>query len=104
MILIVYATIKKYLDDNKCNQTVRDAFENWRRVIEATDFANLSQLKKVFGSVDYVGNDRYVFNIVGGHYRLIVMIHFRVRTVYVLFVGTHPEYNKVDAPNVSYKK
>lgn len=104
MVLIVYSTIKKYLDQNHCNQTQIDAFENWRRVIEENKFSKLSDLKKIFRTVDYVGNDRYVFDIMGGHYRLIVMIHFNIRTVYVLFVGTHKEYDKIDAPNVSYKK
>lgn len=104
MVLIVYSTIRKYLDENNCNQTVRDAFENWRKVIEENDFANLSELKRIFRTVDYVGNDRYVFNIAGNHYRLIVMILFKVRTVFVLFVGTHKEYDKIDAKNITYKK
>lgn len=76
----------------------------FRKVIEANDFANLSQLKKVFNSVDYVGNDRYVFNILGNNYRLVVMIHFSVRTVYILFAGTHLEYNKIGAKTITFKK
>jgi hypothetical protein len=42
MVLIVYSTIKKYLEENNCNQTEIDAFENWRRVIEENDFSKLS--------------------------------------------------------------
>jgi mRNA interferase HigB len=104
MIIIIYTTIKHYLTENNCNQKVTDAFENWRNVIEETDFATLNQLKQVFRTVDYVENDRYVFNIMGNNYRLIVMIHFNVRTVYVLFVGTHKEYNKINAATITYKK
>jgi mRNA interferase HigB len=104
VVLIVYSTIKKYLDRHKCNQTEIDAFENWRRVIEENDFSKLSELKKIFRTVDYVGNDRYVFDIMGGHYRLILMIHFSIRSVYVLFVGTHKEYDKIDAANCLLKK
>ena len=51
-----------------------------------------------------MGNDRYVFNISGNNYRLITMIHFSIRTVYVLFVGTHKEYDKIDAKNIIYNK
>ena len=67
------------------------------------DFGSLSDLKKVFRTVDYVGNDRYVFDILGNHYRLIAMIHFKIRTVYVLFIVTHKEYDKVDAANAEHK-
>ena len=104
MVLIIYKTIREYLDENNCNQTVRDAFENWRRVMEENDFANLAELKRIFGTVDYVGNDRYVFNIAGNHYRLATMIHFKVRTVYILFVGTHKEYDKIDESAIIYTK
>ncbi len=104
LVVIIYTTVRNYLDRNNCNDTVRDAFENWRKVIEANDFSNLSQLKKVFNSADYVGSDRYVFNVLGNNYRLVVMIHFYVRTVYILFVGTHLEYNKIDAKTIAFKK
>jgi mRNA interferase HigB len=52
-------------------------------------------MKAMFNSVDAVGNDRYVFNIRGNNYRLIAMIFFDVRTVYIRFVGTHSEYDKL---------
>lgn len=72
--------------------------------MEKSDFANLNELKRLFNTVDYVGNDRYVFNISGNHYRLITMIHFNIRTVYILFVGTHKEYDNIDAKNINYRK
>ena len=50
----------------------------------------------MFNSVDAVGSDLYVFNIKGNNYRLIVRIIFRVRTIYVKFIGTHKEYDKVN--------
>ncbi|MCB0517743.1 MAG: type II toxin-antitoxin system HigB family toxin [Saprospiraceae bacterium] len=51
-------------------------------------------MKLRFNSVDYVGNDRYVFNIRGNNYRLFAMIFFNKRTVFVRFIGTHAEYDK----------
>ncbi|MDB4918117.1 MAG: addiction module toxin RelE [Mucilaginibacter sp.] len=61
-------------------------------------------MKNTFNSVDAVGNDRYVFNIKGNNYRLIALIIFKVRTVFIVFIGTHGEYNKIDAPSVLFKK
>jgi mRNA interferase HigB len=104
MVVISYTTIRNYTTDNKCNHTEIDAFENWYKVMLSGDFANLGELKAVFRTVDYVGNDRCVFDIMGNHYRLIALIHFNIRTVYVLFIGTHREYDKVDAKNITYKK
>lgn len=70
--------------------------------MERSNFSNFNEMRKVFNSADAVGNDRYVFNIKGNHYRLIALIHFRIRTVYVLFVGTHRQYDKIDARTIQY--
>jgi len=55
----------------------------------------------MFNNVDYVGNDRYVFNIKGNHYRLVVVIRFLKGRVFIRFVGTHAEYDKIqDIQNI----
>jgi mRNA interferase HigB len=53
-------------------------------------------MKNDFGSVDAVGNDLYVFNVGGNKYRIIARIFFTVHTIYIRFVGTHLEYDKVN--------
>jgi len=69
--------------------------EWWAKAKEA-DWSSFSDIKKTFNSVDYVGNDRYVFNIKGNKYRLVTMIFLDKRTVYIRFIGTHKEYDKID--------
>ena len=54
----------------------------------------------MFGSVDAVANNRYVFNIKGNKYRIVALIHFKIKTVYIRFVGSHTEYDKVDATTI----
>lgn len=71
----------------------------WERTKEA-DWASLTDVKKTFKSVDYVGNDRYVFNIKGNKYRLVAMIFFDIRTLYIRFIDTHAEYNKIDCTTI----
>ena len=61
---------------------------------------SLLDVRKTFRTVDYVGNDRYVFNIKGNRYRLVAMIFFDIRTLYVRFVGTHAEYDKIDCTTI----
>ena len=46
----------------------------------------------------------YVFNIKGNHYRLIALIIFKKRTVFILFIGDHKEYDKLEAAKVNFKK
>ena len=104
MVVFSASTIRNYIKANNSNSTVTDALNIWFILINSNDFSNLNELKQVFKTVDYVGNDRYVFNILGNHYRLISLIHFDKRTVYLLFIGTHKEYDKIDAANITYKK
>ena len=54
--------------------------------------------------MDYVGNHRFVFNIRGNHYRLVAAVVFSTRTVYLKFIGTHKEYDLIDASQVEYHK
>ncbi|MBO0934241.1 type II toxin-antitoxin system HigB family toxin, partial [Fibrella sp. HMF5036] len=57
-------------------------------------FSEWLSLRKAFNTVDYVGNERYVFNIKGNQYRLVAMISFDKRTLFIRFVGTHSEYDE----------
>lgn len=65
----------------------------WRRAIEQSEFSNFSELRATFGSVDKVG-DKYVFNIGGNKYRLVVWLHFATRRCFVKAVLTHTEYDR----------
>jgi mRNA interferase HigB len=63
-----------------------------RKLIERSTFDSFADVKRVFNSVDKVG-DYFVFNIAGNHYRLIAAIHFNTQTLYVRAVLTHAEYD-----------
>ena len=60
----------------------------------------LFDIKKSFNSVDSIGNQHYVFNIKGNDFRLIVVIKFTIKTILIRFIGTHAEYDKIDAKNI----
>lgn len=97
MVVISYRTIREFVEKHK---DAADPLNNWYRTADEADWANFNELRQIFNSVDSVGNDLYVFNIKGNTYRLIVRIIFRVRTVYIKFVGTHKEYDKVNLDNL----
>lgn len=79
------------------------ALMDWYDTTLAADWATISDVRNTYNSVDYVGNERFVFNIRGNRYRLIVAIVFSIRTVYIKFVGTHAAYDRIDAKTISYR-
>ena len=83
MRIIAKSTLVEYYSKNP---QAKSALEEW------TCFADM---KNTFNSVDAVGNQRYVFNIKGNDYRLVVLILFTPKTVYIRFVGTHKEYDAI---------
>jgi mRNA interferase HigB len=97
MVVISYPAIKSCIEKHT---DATDAMNNWYRVMTTADFATYRELKEVFTTVEGMGNDRYVFDIKGNKYRIVAMIHFNVRTVYIRFAGTHREYDKIDAKNI----
>ena len=55
-----------------------------------------ADIKKSFNSVDAVGNKRFVFNIKGNHFRIVALILFTPKILYIRFVGTHKEYDDIE--------
>lgn len=68
---------------------------SWYQVFAKNDFENINEIKQIFGSADFVGNSKIIFNICGNHYRLIVKINFVTQIIYIKFIGTHNEYDKL---------
>jgi mRNA interferase HigB len=68
---------------------------SWHEVFIKNDFLNSNEVKSLFGSSDFVGNNKLIFNICGNHYRLVVKINYLTNIVYILFVGTHAEYDNL---------
>lgn len=67
----------------------------WYQVFDKNTFDNSNDVKSTFGSADFVGNNKVVFNICGNHYRLIVKINYVTKIVYILFLGTHTDYDNL---------
>jgi mRNA interferase HigB len=65
---------------------------------------NAYELKSTFGNASIIGSKRVVFNIKGNEYRLIVDIEYKLQIVFVVWFGTHAEYDKIDVKGISYEK
>lgn len=91
---------KKIIEYYSQNPNAEIALEDWFKKTSDVDWTCFADIKKTFNSVDNVGNQHYVFNIKGNNYRLIVVIKFTIRTVFIRFIGTHAEYDNIDAKNI----
>lgn len=78
----------------------KESLLKWFHIVALNDWQNFGEMKHTFNSVDSVGNDRFVFNMGGNKYRLVAMIHFTTRTLYIRFVGTHKQYDKIDCKTI----
>ena len=80
----------------------RAALQAWHAEMSAAEFASPNELKAYYPSASIVGDGRVVFNIKGNRFRLIVRIAYRPRPqlCYIRFVGTHAEYDKIDATTI----
>lgn len=92
MRIITKTAINDYIAKNPKAQR---ALIDWCEKTEKAQWKNFSDIKKTFNSVDYVGNQHYVFNIKGNDYRLVVVIKFTPKHVYIRFIGTHIEYDRI---------
>src|SRR5436305_14935121 len=71
----------------------------WYAVVKEASWSHFAELKAQFGSASAVG-ERVVFNIAGNKYRLVAWINYDFYTVYVRFVGTHAEYDRLDIEEI----
>lgn len=72
----------------------------WHKDTERAQWDEPNDIRADYNSVSFVANDRVVFNVCGNKYRLIVHVLYEAKRVYVRFVGTHAEYDAVNATEV----
>lgn len=74
--------------------------KSWFKIASEADWATPADIKGQFGNASFIGNNRVVFNIGGNKYRLIVAVNYPYRIMYVRFVGTHKQYDAIDAEEI----
>ena len=98
MRIISASTIKRYYE---LHPEAKTALQDWAAKVKEAQWTCLADIKNTFNSVDYVGNQHYVFNIKGNDYRLIAVVKFTVHFVLIRFIGTHKEYDRIkDISNI----
>jgi len=98
MVILSYRPVQ---DFSAKHTEAKSSLDEWFEKCERMQWASFHQMKHTFNSVDAIGNERYIFNIGGNKYRVVAIIHFRVRTMYIKWVGTHSQYDDIDPITVN---
>ena len=99
MRIVSHKRLKEFYETNG-HEDARVALERWYDIAEKAELKNLSDIKVDFLSADYVGNQHYVFNIRGNNYRLVVVVKFTIGYLFIRWIGTHKEYDKIDCSTI----
>lgn len=74
--------------------------KTWYADTKRATWKSPADIKQVYRSASIIANNRVVFNIRGNHYRLIVVVKYQYGKVYIRFIGTHADYDKIDATTI----
>lgn len=97
MIVIARKALREYGDAHADAKAHLDA---WFAEVRAADWSTPSDLKAKYRSASILKDGRVVFNIAGNKHRLIVWVNYSARTIYIRFIGTHREYDRIDAQTI----
>jgi mRNA interferase HigB len=97
MRVIALSTLKAFFKEQR--EAERPTLAWYRDVLHA-DWSRPSDVKAPFGTASILQDGRAVFNIAGNKYRIVVWINYAYRVVYVRFIGTHAQYDAIDAQRI----
>ena len=72
----------------------------WYDEVRKTNWKSPNEVKNQYRNVSVIGNERLVFNIAGNKYRLIVAVKYKYQRMFICFVGTHEQYDRVNAEEI----
>ncbi|MDX8385008.1 MAG: type II toxin-antitoxin system HigB family toxin [Gallionella sp.] len=100
MRIIAISTLKAFWINNSKYSDAADQTLAWYRHTLKADWAIPSDIKKDIRNASILKDGRVVFNIAGNKYRLVVWINYAYKVVYIRFIGTHAQYDKIDAQTI----
>lgn len=74
--------------------------DTWYRRVTRAAWVTPADVKRDYGTADFLADNRVVFNISGNNFRLIVRINYHRQAVYIRFIGTHTEYDRINATTI----
>lgn len=95
MRIISKKTLKDFYEQPKYRDS-KNALESWYKEVLKLEWTNPNEIKNMYKNASIVGATKVVFNIAGNKYRLIVTINYYAKIVFIKFIGTHKQYDKIN--------
>lgn len=102
MRIVKEKTLTDYCKQSK-NQQAEESVKAWIYEVRFSTWNSANELKAKYGNASIIRSKRVVFNIKGNDYCLIVDLEYKLKLVFVVWFGTHKDYDKIDAKTVRYE-
>ncbi len=100
MGVIALSTLKVFWENDSSRADAIQPTLAWHRHALKADWSSPAEVKADFKNASILKDGRVVFNIAGNKYRLVVWINYAYKIVYIRFIGTHAQYDRIDAQTV----
>lgn len=97
MRIIARKTLREFWERHPDSE---HALKAWYNDAKQAAWASPNAIRQTYATASIIANNRVVFNIRGNHYRVIVAINYEYQIMYIRFVGTHHEYDHIDAATI----
>jgi mRNA interferase HigB len=94
MRIIAKSTLRTFYEQPDY-QDSKSALEAWHYEVSKVEWSNPNEIKSQYKSASIIGDSKVVFNICGNKYRLIVKINYLAGIIFIKFIGTHKQYDKI---------
>ena len=105
MRIIARGTLRDFVESlrgSKDQKAVKSALDSWFHQVQSSDWHTPADVTASYANASMVGNDRVVFNIKGNAYRLVAAVDYHRQIVFIKWLGTHAQYDKIDVKKVNY--
>ena len=105
MRVIARSTLREFLETlrgTKSYTAVKSALDAWFHEAAGASWKHPAEVKAAYASASIVGDDRLVFNIKGNSFGLVVAVDYARQVVFIKWIGSHADYDHIDAAKVSY--
>lgn len=96
MRIIAFRTLREFWEKPEYADS-ETSLRSWYHDAKKADWKNSNELKQLYKNASIVGKGRVVFNIKGNAYRLVVSIDYEFQVIFIRFIGTHEQYDKINA-------
>jgi mRNA interferase HigB len=103
--IIARRTLREFVDaraGQKDHRALKVALDAWFDEVRRADWQSATAVKRAYANASIVSAERIVFNIKGNDYRLVVSIDYERATVWIKWIGTHRDYDRIDVKEVKY--